>query len=153
MFSVSQVWSKVSGLTRYGRPAKASMPMRSLGRASMKRWVISLMASTRFARLPPRVKSSVSMERETSSAIMMSIPLAWIWVIELLNCGRASARMPVVSAAASSAPENAPARAVRGLPRCAMAAVKEYTTEGAPPARPRRRASSAGNTSRHRNHG
>ena len=68
--------------------------MRSLGRASMKRWVISLMASTRLARSPPMEKSSVSMERDTSSAIMMSMPLASTCVNELLNCGRASARRP-----------------------------------------------------------
>ncbi len=49
---MSQSWSSVGGLTRYGRPAKASIPMRSLGRASMKRCVISLMASTRLARSP-----------------------------------------------------------------------------------------------------
>jgi hypothetical protein len=30
---MSQSWSRVSGLTRYGLPANATMPMRSFGRS------------------------------------------------------------------------------------------------------------------------
>ena len=109
------------------------------------------MASTRLARWPLMEKSSVSIEPETSRAIMMSMPLASTCVKELLNCGRANATTASARVRMSSASENAPARAERGRPSDWRIAVDEYITAGAPPGRPRRHASSAGN-SRSNNH-
>src|SRR4026207_520541 len=50
------------------------MPMRSFGRASMNFRVTSRIASTRVASWPPMVKSFVSIEPETSSPRLMTIP-------------------------------------------------------------------------------
>src|SRR5438874_1940561 len=56
-------------------------------RPSMNFRVTSRIASSRVARSPPIVKSLVSIDPDTSSTSIMSIPLASTWVRLLPSCG------------------------------------------------------------------
>ena len=109
------------------------MPMRSFGRPSMNLRVTSRIASTRVACSPPIVKSLISIEPETSSTIMMSIPLASTCVRLLPSRGRASATMKMARLRKSSARRILPARAALDLPSPRRTVVEEKTSAAAGP--------------------
>src|SRR5256714_353904 len=129
------------------------MPIRSLGRASMNLRVTSRIASIRVACSPPIVKSFVSIEPETSSASMISIPLASTWVRLLPSCGRAIATARNASATSRRARRNLPARAALLFPSERNANVEEKVNAAAGPLLPRNQASSGIASNSKRNHG
>src|SRR5262249_20469127 len=152
-FCKSQSWSNVIGLTTYGRPANAMMPMRSFGRASMNFRVTSRIASTRVASWPPMVKSLVSIEPETSRTSMMSIPLASICVRLLPSCGRARATTKKAMARSKSARRILPTRAALCFPIARRLAVDEYVSAAAGPRLPRNHASNGIPSNKSSSHG
>src|SRR5438552_9273048 len=129
------------------------MPIRSLGLPSINLRVTSRIASTRVASCPPIVKSFVSMDPETSSTSMMSIPLALIWVRLLPSCGRASATTKAASESSSSVRRILPARAALCFPIALRLAVDEYVSAAAGPRFPRKYASKGIASSNSSSHG
>ena len=118
------------------------MPIRSFGRASINLRVTSRIASTRVACSPPIVKSLVSIDPETSSTSMMSIPLASIWVRLLPSCGRASAKTKTANVASNSERRIFPARDALCFPISASGLVEEKSKAAIAPRFPRKYASS-----------
>src|SRR6266487_7127102 len=129
------------------------IPIRSFGRPSMNFLVTSRIASSRVASSPPIVKSFVSIDPETSSTSMMSIPLASIWVRLLPSCGRASPTTKIASEASSSARRIFPARAALCFPIARRLAVDEYVSAAAGPRFPRKYASKGIASSSRSSHG
>src|SRR5262245_57596932 len=129
------------------------MPMRSFGRASMNFRVTSRIASTRVASWPPMVKSLVSIDPETSSTSMMSIPLASICVRLLPSCGRARATTKKAMARSSSARRILPIRAALCFPIARRVAVDEYVSAAAGPLFPRNHASNGIASNKSSSHG
>ena len=129
------------------------MPIRSFGRPSINLRVTSRIASTRVASCPPMVKSFVSIEPETSSTSMMSIPLASIWVRLLPSCGRASAITKIASETSSSVRRIFPARAALRFPIARRLAVDEYVSAAAGPRFPRNHATNGIASSNKSSHG
>src|SRR2546423_5637320 len=129
------------------------MPIRSLGRASMNLRVTSRIASIRVAASPPIEKSFVSIDPETSSARMISIPLASTWVRLLPNCGRAIAMAKNARLRSRSARRNFPARAALLFPSERKTAVDEKVNAAAGPLLPRNQARSGIATNSRRNQG
>src|SRR5881394_229514 len=115
--------------------------------------VTSRIAWIRVADSPPILKSFVSIEADTSSASMISMPLASTWVRLLPSCGRA---MPTANNArlnSIKARRNFPARAALVLPSARMVAVDEKVSAAAGPLLPRNQANSGIASRRRRNHG
>ena len=129
------------------------MPSRSLGRCSRNSSLTFLTTEIRLAGWLPIVKSSASIDPETSSNSMMSMPLASTWVIDLPFCGRASAMMSNANAQKNKPVRKLPARLCTRLPRDRSASVEEKTTVGEPPGCPRRNASNGTSNSSSNNHG
>src|SRR6476646_996021 len=129
------------------------MPIRSLGRASMKLRVTSRIASIRVAACPPILKSFVNIEAETSSASTISMPLASTCVRLFPHCGRARPTAKQAMLISTSARRKLPARAALVLPSARNVAVDENVRAAAGPLLPRSHASSGIATSRRRNHG
>src|SRR6266571_7416822 len=129
------------GLTTYGRPANAMIPILSFGRPSMNFRVTSRMASPRVASCPPIVKSFVSIDPETSSTSMMSIPLASTCVRLLPSCGRARAMTKIASDASSRDRRIFPTRAALCFPMARNADVDENVNAAVGPRLPRKYAS------------
>ena len=152
-FCSSHVWSSVAGLIKYGRPAKTMMPSRSFGRASMKRLVTSFTASRRLAGCPPSVKSSATIEPETSSASMMSTPLDSMVSCVFPSRGRASAMMSSASAMCNSTRANPPHPAFRFCAPKRIASTDEKRTAGIGPRPPCNHASTGSAASRSSHHG
>ena len=115
--------------------------------------VTSRMASTRVASCPPMVKSFVSIDPETSSTSMISIPLASTWVRLLPSCGRASAMTKIASDASSSDRRIFPTRAALCSPMTRKADVDENVKAAAGPRFPRKYASTGIASNRRSNHG
>ena len=129
------------------------MPMRSLGRASMNLRVTSRTASTRVASSPPIAKSFVSIDPDTSSTSIMSIPLASILVRLLPSWGRASATTKIAMAASSNVRRIFPARAALLFPMARRLAVDENVNAAAGPRFPRNQASNGIASSNKSSHG
>src|SRR2546423_8834123 len=115
--------------------------------------VTSRIASIRVADSPPTLKSFVSIDAETSSASMMSMPLASTWVRLLPSCGRAIAIANNARLASISARRNFPVRAALVLPSARKAVVDEKVNAAAGPLLPRNQASRGIARSSKRNHG
>src|SRR3954462_8057895 len=128
------------------------MPIRSLGRASMNFRVTSRIASIRVADSPPILKSFVNIDAETSSASMISIPLASTWVSVLPSWGRAIARANRARLSSSTARKNFPTRDALVLPSDCSAVVDENVNAAAGPRFPRNQASKGIASSSRRNH-
>src|SRR2546430_12112656 len=129
------------------------IPIRSLGRASMNLRVTSRIASIRVACSPPIVKSFVSIEPETSSARIISIPLASTWVRLLPNCGRDIAMAKKATLTSIRARRNFPARAALLFPSERKDAVDENVRAAAGPLLPRSQASRGITSNSKRNQG
>src|SRR5207253_1449777 len=152
-FCNSHSWSSVIGLTIYGRVPNAIIPIRSFGRASMNLRVTSRTASNRVASSPPMVKSFTSIELETSSTSMMSIPLASTWVSDLPSCGLAIPTIKAARASQTKARKIRPARLVLLFPIARNGAVAENTIAARGPNLPRSHASKGMSSSNSSNHG
>ena len=113
--SSSHSWSSVSGLGTYGRPAKATRPMRSLGRPLMKSRVTFFATVMRFTVVPSIVKSSMDIESETSMTMKISMPLALMFSWVRTCCGRASETMASASVTYGSMAETMPMAERPGL--------------------------------------
>src|SRR5262249_42217639 len=100
--------------------------------------VTSRIASTRVASCPLMVKSLVSIDPETSSVRIMSIPLASIWVRLLPSCGRASAITKIAIEASNRDRRIFPARAALRFPITRRLAVDEKVNAAAGPRFPRK---------------
>ena len=87
------LWSIVEGHFVYASPAKTTIPMLSLVRALIKRSITLFADSNRFG-----LKSSASMEVETSKAKTMSIPSMLFSSFEKWVWGRAIATIKTATA-------------------------------------------------------
>ena len=146
-FCCSQSWSRVTGLTRYGLPANAIRPIRSLGRWSMNLETTDLTTSMRFTLWLSMRKSSACIEPETSSARTMSMPLAVISVRLLPRCGRASPAIIRAAASRDSSHSQFPARLRLRRATSRARPTWEYWTAATGPRRPRHRATSGSSAS------
>src|SRR4030095_6004397 len=145
--------SSVIGLTIYGRCPNAIIPIQSFGRASINFRVTSRTASRRVASSPPMVKSFASIEFETSSTSMMSMPLASTCVSDFPSCGRAMATINAARDSQISARKICPARLALLFPIARNGAVAEKTTAARGPNRPRSQASNGINSNNSNSHG
>src|SRR6266480_1808979 len=127
--------------------------LRLFGRASINFRVTSRTASNRVASSPPMVKSFASIEFETSSTSMMSMPLASTCVSDFPSCGRAMATMNAARASQISARKICPARLALLFPIARNGAVAEKTMAARGPNLPRSQASSGINSNNSNNHG
>src|ERR1041385_229146 len=129
------------------------IPLVSLGRPSMNFRVTSRIASIRVADSPPTLKSFVNIDAETSSARMMSMPLASTCVRLFPSCGRAIAIAKKATLSSIKARRNFPARAALDLPIACKAVVEENVSAAAGPLLPRNHASNGIASRRRSNHG
>ena len=102
-------WSSVGGAAMNASVPKATRPMRSAGRFSMKVASTSLSMVRRFTRSPPSSKSSAAMLPERSTATAMSMPLARSGACPPPTCGRAKPTNSSASANHRRLTRNAPA--------------------------------------------
>ena len=93
----SEAWSVVIGHCVKASPAKIVSPMLSFGRSAMNSEATLFAASIRFG-----LRSSASIEVETSIASIMSMPSVVRSFHEFRVCGRAKAKTISVKAASRS---------------------------------------------------
>ena len=104
-------------------------------------------------RSPPIVKSLVSIEPETSSTSMMSIPLASTWVRVLPSCGRAIAMTKMARLTRHQRPQKFSRSRRAVLPSARKIAVDEKVNAAAGPLLARETRQAAGCEQKQRNQG
>src|ERR1700722_17844738 len=139
------------GLTRYGAPANAMIPMRSSWRSSINFDTTDLTTSMRFTRWLSIWKSNACIEPETSRPRTISMPWAVTSVRPWARCGRASPTIIKAPARIGSSHANTP---MRLRPRRATSRARltsEYSIAATGPRRPRH-SSTSGSSDKAPNH-
>ena len=124
--------------------------MRSLGRSSINWDTTSLTTSTRLAGSLLMVKSKASMEPETSTARIISMPLASTSDVPCTIWGCARATTRALRARIRRVPSHLPALDLRAPEMALAVCADEYRMATAVPFRPLKKARSGSRTSSHK---